>query len=106
VAGRRAKRFTAPTTIPVAFQGGSTRFTANVVDISTTGILLRCEEDIELGTMGKMAIPVGHETSRVLAVAKRRLPGVGVAFEFTHMSARDRELLRRLLLRLASVPEP
>jgi hypothetical protein len=52
-----------------------------------------------------MAIPVGHETSRIVAVAKRRLPGIGVAFEFSHMTPHDRELLRRLLLRLASTPE-
>lgn len=75
------------------------------MDISTTGILLRCEEDIELGTVGRMAIPVGYETSRVVVVAKRRLPGVGVAFEFSHMSPHDRELLRRLLLRFAGQSE-
>jgi hypothetical protein len=106
VAGRRAKRFKAPITIPVAFQGGDKRFTGDLVNVSTTGILLRCNEDMELGAMGKMAIPVGHETSRVVAIAKRRLPGIGIAFEFTHMSMHDRELLRRLLMRLAATSEP
>lgn len=106
MAGRRAKRFKAPITIPVAFQGANARFTGDLVDVSTTGVLLRCREDMELGTMGKMAIPVGHETSRVVVIAKRRLPGVGIAFEFTHMSTHDRELIRRLLMRLAATPEP
>lgn len=59
-----------------------------------------------LGTMGKMAIPVGHETSRVVVVAKRRLPGIGIAFEFTHMTMHDRELIRRLLMRFAATQEP
>lgn len=76
------------------------------MDISRTGLLLRCNEDIELGTIGRMAIPVGYETARVVTMATRRLPGVGIAFEFRHMSPRDRELLRRLLLRLAITPEP
>ena len=106
MAGRRAKRFRAPVTIPVAFLGGGLRFSGDLIDISSTGLLLRCNEDIELGTIGKMAIPVGHETSRVVAVAKRRLPGVGVAFEFSHMTPHDRELLRRLILRLASTLGP
>ena len=53
-----------------------------------------------------MAIPVGYETSRVVAVAKRRLPGVGIAFEFSHMTPHDRELLRRLLLRFSLTPMP
>lgn len=92
--------------IPIAFLGGGMRFSGDLVDISSTGLLLRCHQDIELGTIGRMAIPVGHETSRVVAVAKRRLPGVGVAFEFSHMTPHDRELLRRLMLRLASTPEP
>ncbi len=106
MAGRRAKRFKAPFTIPIAFLGSSTRFTGDLVDISTTGLLLRCEQDIEPGTIGRMAIPVGYETSRVVAVAARRIPGVGVGFEFRHMTPHDRELLRRLLLRLAQAAEP
>ena len=86
--------------------GGGVRFTGDLLDISTTGLLLRCEKDIEVGTVGRMAITVGYETSRVVAIAKRRLPGVGIAFEFSHMSPHDRELLRRLLVRLASQNGP
>jgi len=102
VAGRRAKRFKATSGIPVGFQGGGVRFTGDLVDVSTTGILIRCSQNIELGTVGRMAIPVGYEISRVVAIAKRHIPGVGIAFEFSHMTAHDRELLRRLLLRLSS----
>ena len=95
-----------PFTIPIAFLGGGMRFTGDLIDISTNGLLVRCDQDIELGTIGRMAIPVGYETSRVVAVATRRIPGVGIGFEFSHMTPRDRELLRRLLLRLARAAEP
>lgn len=90
----------------MGFLGGGLRFAGELVDLSTTGVLMRCEEDIPLGTVGRMAIPVGYETSRVVAVAKRRLPGVGIAFEFSHMAPHDRELLRRLLLRISNPPTP
>ena len=86
----------------MAFQGVSSRFTGDLVDASTTGILLRCNENMALGSMGKIAIPVGHETCRAVVMAKRRLPGVGMAFEFTHLTIHNRELLRRLLLRIAA----
>jgi hypothetical protein len=77
-----------------------------LADLSTTGLLVRCSEDLPLGTVGRMAIPVGYETCRVVAVAKRRLPAVGMAFEFSHMVPHDRELLRRLLLRISNPPTP
>jgi hypothetical protein len=88
----------------VGFQGSGVRFTGDLVDLSTTGLLLRTDQDIELGAIGRMAITIGHETCRVIGVAKRRIPGVGIAFEFSHMSPRDRELLRMLMLRIASTP--
>lgn len=88
----------------MGFQGSGVRFTGDLVDLSTTGLLLRTDQDIELGAIGRMAITIGHETCRVIGVAKRRIPGVGIAFEFSHMSPRDRELLRMLMLRIASTP--
>jgi hypothetical protein len=88
----------------VGFQGSGVRFTGDLVDVSTTGLLMRTDQDFELGAIGRMAITIGHETCRVIGVAKRRIPGVGVAFEFSHMSPRDRELLRLLMLRIASTP--
>ena len=89
---------------PVAFEGGGVRFSADLVDVSTTGLLMRCQEGIDLGTTGRIAFPVGHETCRIVAVARRRVAGTGVAFEFSHMSPHDRELLRRMLIRSSSKP--
>lgn len=99
---RRGKRFRTTTKIPVGFIGAGTRFTADLIDISTTGCLLRCPEDVEPGAVGRLGIQVGYETMRVAAVAKRSVPGVGMGFEFSHMYPRDRELLRRLIMWIAS----
>jgi len=73
----------------------------DLVDVSITGLLLQTREHFELGETRPMSISVGNETTQVVAVARRRIPGVGTAFEFTHISPRDRELLRRFLLQLS-----
>jgi hypothetical protein len=97
--GRRGKRFRVTAKIPVGFIGAGTRFTAELIDVSTSGCLLRCTEDqVEIGSTGRLGITVGYETMRVAALAKRVVPGLGIAFEFSHMSPHDRELLRRLIL--------
>ena len=96
--GRRAKRFRTGATIPVGFIGSGARFTADLIDLSTTGCLLRCPEKVHIGDIGRLGIKVGHETLRVAATAIRDIPGVGVGFEFSQMYPRDRELLRKLLM--------
>jgi PilZ domain-containing protein len=91
------------TKISVGFLGAGTRFTADLVDLSTSGCLLRCPEDqVEIGTAGRLGIQVGYETMRVAVTAKRVVPGVGIAFEFSHMYPHDRELLRRLIMWVSS----
>jgi hypothetical protein len=70
------------------------------VDLSLTGVLVRCAEQLEPGTAVRMGVEMGHETIRLAATAKRCVPGVGTAFAFTQMSHRDRSLLRRLILRI------
>jgi hypothetical protein len=97
--GRRGKRFRVTSVIPVGFIGAGARFTAELIDISTSGCLLKCTEDqVELGSSGRLGIHVGYETMRVAAMAKRVVPGQGIAFEFSHMYPHDRELLRRLIM--------
>jgi len=99
--GRRAKRIRAATKVPVAFIGAGARFSGELVDASTTGMLVRCPENIEIGTPGRIGIQVGWETLRCAVVVRRHIQGVGVGFEITHMNPHDRELLRRLLMWLA-----
>ncbi len=40
------------------------------------------------------------ETLRFVAVVRRRIDSIGLAFEFVQMTHRDRALLHRLILRL------
>jgi PilZ domain len=97
--GRRGKRVRPTTKIAVGFIGAGTRFTADLIDISTTGCLLNCPLDqVEIGAAGRLGIQMGHETMRVSGEAKRKIPGVGIGFEFKHMYPHDRELLRRLIM--------
>lgn len=101
MAGRQAKRFRCAKTIPIGFLGANARVTGDLLDLSTTGVLIRCSQELEPGTMGRIGIPVGQETARIVAVVRRRLRGIGVAFEFSRMGPHDRELLQRLLMRLS-----
>ena len=102
VAGRRAKRFKATWNIGAGFLGGGFRLSGELLDMSTTGILVRSSTSLEVGTTGRLGIDMGYDTVRVGAVVRRCIPGVGVAFEFTRMSPHDRELVRRLLIRLGT----
>ena len=102
MAGRKAKRFKTPPAAPVVLLGTDMNRIGDLVDVSITGLLLHTDQYFEIGEIRPMSISMGNETGQVVAVAKRRIPGVGTAFEFSHISPRDRELLRQLLLRLAS----
>ncbi len=74
------------------------------MDLSSTGALVRGSLDLEPGTLGRIGFEMGHETARIVAVVCRVVDGIGVAFEFKNMGPHDRELLRRLLLRLSKPP--
>jgi hypothetical protein len=99
-ARRRARRVKATTSIRIGFIGSGVRSTGSVVDVSMNGVLVRCSEPVEVGTIVRLGFEMGHETVRLAATAKRSISGVGIAFEFTQMSQHDRSLLRRLILRL------
>jgi PilZ domain len=101
--GRRVKRFRVSGKVPAAFIGPQTRLTADLRDISTNGCLLFLPNNqVQLGTFGRLGIQVGHETLRAGAVAKRVIPGQGVGFEFSQMYASDRDLLRRFIASLSA----
>ena len=93
--GRRSKRIKASRQVMVTF-----RFTGEVVDLSASGVLIRCSSGVELGAECQLEIYVGNETFRSAAVVRRQVPNVGLAFEFAQVSPHDRELLHRLLRRL------
>ena len=98
MAGRRATRVQALRRIPVAFQGTNLSFTADLVDISRTGMLVRCTYDLPTGTIGRIAITLDAGTFRSVITVRRRVEPNGLAFEFTQMTQRDRHLLNRVLL--------
>jgi PilZ domain-containing protein len=102
VAGRRAKRFRATQNLAVGVLGGGHRFSGDLIDLSSSGVLIRCPVEIPAGTMVRLGIGVGFQTARIVATARRTVPAVGTAFEFVHMTRADRELVHRLLLRMAT----
>lgn len=102
MAGRRAKRLRATHRVAAAFVGPSASFTGELVDLSKTGLLLRCDQSLEPGALGRIGIPMGQETMRSMVVVRRQVPSIGIAFEFVQMTLRDRELLHRLIKRLES----
>ncbi len=106
MAERRAKRVKAARKIAVGFLGAGARFTGDLVDISTYGLLVRSSQELEVGTPGRLGIDMGYATIRIVAVVRRVVPGVGVAFDFSTMGTRDRELLHRLLLMLSKLSPP
>lgn len=100
-ASRRAKRVRPRKALRVAFIGGRGHSSSYVVDISMVGVLVKCSEEVELGTHVRIGIETPEGVIRLGAVPRRGAPQVGMAFEFTTMGQADRMLLRRLILRLA-----
>ncbi len=68
------------------------------MDISSNGVLMCSPEVLKMGAMGNLGIECDRETIRAAVVARHHVPGVGIAFEFSHMSPPDRRALHRLLL--------
>jgi hypothetical protein len=94
---RKATRHAANVTVYVGILGVGLRLTGKIVDLSMTGVLMRTSEKLEPGTNVRMGIEMGVDTFRTVAIMRRVVPGVGIAFEFAQMSQRDRQLLGRLL---------
>lgn len=94
---RKAARFEATVEINMGILGVGLRFTGRMVDLSMTGVLMKTSQKLEPGTHVRMGIEMGVHTFRTRAAVRRAVPGVGIAFEFTQMSQRDREHLGRLI---------
>lgn len=98
---RRAKRFESKDPVPVTVTGIGIHFNAPMADISANGIRINCKEKVEPGTHVQLIIGKLPHGVHVTAVVRRRLHS-GVALEFRYLSATDRELLRKLLVRLSA----
>lgn len=99
MAGLRPKRIKPAGYHRVGFLAPGIRFTGELVDLSETGVLVRCCQNVALDTMGRLGIAMGNEILRSVAIVRRNVPGVGVAFRMSHMTPHDRELLRHFLFR-------
>ncbi len=97
---RRADRVRARTVVPVGFVGAGTRFTANLLDLSSYGLSVRSSRELDPGTVVRLGIKVDYEIFRAGAIVRSRQTGKGFAVEFLQMTPQDRALLRRLYLRL------
>src|SRR6267378_5657880 len=83
MAGRRFKRIRSMRPVRAAFMGGGIHFTAEIVHASESGMLVRTSQELELDTIGRLAIDMLPETFRTVVVVKRLVPGVGLALQFT-----------------------
>jgi len=99
MARRRATRVRAEGATQVGFVGTNEKFTATLVDISPFGLSVKSPREVKAGTVFRTGIRVGMEYFRAAAVVRRQTPGL-FAVEFLSMTPMDREMMRRLYLRL------
>lgn len=99
--GRKTRRYRPSRVVLVGFVGAERRFTGDLMNISSSGMLVKCTEDVEPGVRLRAGIEVGLEIFRAGVVVRRRVPEAGIAFEFVNMSTRDRQKLHQLLGRIS-----
>jgi hypothetical protein len=63
-----------------------------------TGVMMQTSAKLDADAHVRLGIEMGVDTFRTVAVVRRTVPGVGIAFEFAQMTQRDRQLLGRLIL--------
>jgi hypothetical protein len=83
----------------VGFVGDDQKFTAPLLDFSPFGLSVKTACEVKNGTIFRLGVRVGADYFRAAAVTRRQFPG-GFAVEFLSMRATDREMIRRLYLRL------
>jgi len=96
---RRATRFRTNGATQVGFVGTGEKFTASLLDFSPFGLSVTTSREVATGTIFRLGIQLGADYFRAAAIVRARIPG-GFAVEFLSMTAMDRELMRRLYLRL------
>jgi len=99
MATRRATRVRANAIAPVGFVGTDVKFTAPLLDFSPFGLSVKTSHEVTNGTIFRLGIKVGTDYFRAAAVVRAKIPD-GLAVEFLSMTAADREMMRRIYLRL------
>lgn len=99
MATRRATRVRANAATQVSFVGADVKFTAPLLDFSPFGLSVKTSREITAGTIFRLGIQIGADYFRAAAIVRAKIPD-GLAVEFLSMTAMDREMMRRLYLRL------
>jgi hypothetical protein len=89
----------------VALDGTSAKFTATLLEISPFGLSVKSSHEVEMGAIFKLVIEVGADYFRAASVVRAKIPG-GFAMEFLSMTPIDRQVMRRLYLRLQMAARP
>jgi hypothetical protein len=79
--------------------GTDVKFTAPLLEFSPFGLSVKTSRQVSTGTIFRLGVQVGAEYFRAAAIVRANIPG-GFAVEFLSMTPVDREMMRRLYLRL------
>jgi len=105
MATRRATRLRPTEGTQVALSGTSSKFTGSLLEISPYGLSIKSSQEAKIGTIFRLVIAVGADYFRAAAIVRTNIPG-GFAMEFLSMTAIDRQVMRRLYLRLQMAARP
>jgi hypothetical protein len=83
----------------VGFVGTDDRFTAILREFTPYGLSVTTQHECKVGTIFRLGIKMDLDYFRAAAIVRARLPD-GFAVEFLSMTAMDRDLMRRLYLRV------
>jgi len=83
----------------VDFGRTDVKFTAPLLDFSPFGLSVVTLRMVPTGTIFRLGIRFGSDYFRAAAIVRANIPG-GFAVEFLSMTSVDREMMRRLYLRL------
>ena len=105
MATRRATRVRSDGPTHVGFVGTKDKFTAPLLDFSPFGLSVKSSREVAAGAIFRLGIRVGADYFRAAAIVRARIPG-GFGVEFLSMTTIDREVMRRLYLRLKMAAGP
>jgi hypothetical protein len=94
---RASQRFKAKPGSTVSYVEGA----AAIGNLSMDGLFLMDSEPLPVGTKLTFSLMLGSETASFQGIVRRSVPGEGMGVEF---AATNRELRRRLLSHVASLP--
>jgi hypothetical protein len=79
------------------------KFAAPLHEFSPFGFSVKTSREPTIGTIFRLGMKGGADYFRAAAIVRRKFPD-GLVMEFLSMTAMDREMMRRLYLRLKTAP--